>query len=265
MTSSSLKTYFIVLLVIVNLLFIGLVVTDVWDVTSSEALGQDDLALIYQNSGVELAEDAYDSKADRLAGGRVTRTGEAELSFTERVLGVGTKAEDRGGSNVYYIGTNGIANFRADGYFEITLPHSSSGGKKSLYAQAEEFAGTLGLKLGKLSTAGRSLSYVLLRGDTEVINQYVKFEFGIAGGVTISGVYVLGDETETGAYDYADIFTASLKFLREIEASGILCGSVTGIKGVYIFESSAYVPAWRFDTDAGVFILNAISGELYQE
>jgi hypothetical protein len=256
-----LKTYLIVLLLIVNLVFAAALVNDIMEGNRARDAGLRDLVSVYRSSGVTLAEGAIKELRTPPVSVRIVRSAESEQRLAERLLGPGTLGEDLGGSIFYYTGMSGVARFRLDGTFEVSLPYYSTTGGK-LESFAEDLAATMGVKVRLLDTVGSTLHYAVLHGGSDVVNQRISFSFGSTIGVTVAGVYVVGAEQPGDEYNYADALTASLKFLREIESGGILCGAVDRVDSVYLFSGSAYIPAWRFSGDSGVYLLISMTGEL---
>ena len=263
MSSSSLKTYVIVLLVIINVVLIVLYGLDDWERNTVARAQQEDMRDIFARSGVALHDSAIIDAGIEHMETLVTRSVVSELALVSSVLGADVYSEDRGGNIIYYSGVNGTALFHPDGYFEIRIPFLSSGGRKSLDEQVDEFIEQLGVDLRKSSETGRQLHYIVIRNGVEVINQYFTFNFGLSGGVDISGSYVVGLESPANPLDYTDPYTASLRFLRLIESIGVLCGEISAIDLAYTFDNSLYTPIWIFRTDTGEYMLNAMTGELY--
>ncbi|MDR2605779.1 MAG: hypothetical protein LBC38_00670 [Oscillospiraceae bacterium] len=252
MDKSRIKTFFILLLLLVNAVFAGVYFHDLYSGAAAARADVSNIREAFANVGIEVkTEIPGDLRYSAVA---VTYSRESEAAFAERALGEST-AEDKGGGITYYTGKNGNALFSPGGVFEINL-NAANPGSDSFEQQASKLAKTIGLTISELSADGNSLSCAITRNGLQVFNQSLSFEFLPDGAVTITGVCAVGTEQTAAASATFDAASAAMSFLHKIETDGVLCGEVMEIEQGYIFTDLEYKPAWRIVTDAGEFIIS---------
>jgi hypothetical protein len=261
MEAAKLKNFIIIVLLLVNLTFGTMFLLDALTEARTVKLTKSNTIAAFQNAGIIISSKTFDAvEAPPQGGGVVTRRLAEEMMFVETFLGVEPKAEDRGGNIMYYSGTNGDALIRGDGSFEVTLPDylTVSGGFTADVADGflNDLNAALGVEAVRLDSENR-LIYRFLRGGFEVFNQSIEFEDNDENGVVIRGNYTFGLEHPTTTAENDDDITSLFKFLRAIEAQGILCTEVTAINNGWVFTANEYVLAKAFETDSGTYLLTA--------
>jgi hypothetical protein len=273
MEASKLKNFIIIVLLLVNITFGAMFLLDMWMEHQTAELAVSNTIAAFQNAGIVISRKTFDIlKPPQVNSVIITRRLAEEMAFVETLLGSGLTAEDRGGNIMYYSGPNGNALIRGDGSFEVTLPQFAATSGDSAADAADgllkELNTVLGLEMMKFSDDD-TLMYRFMRSGFEVFNQTIEFEFTASGdaddstdnaeidGVVIRGNYTFGVEYPTTTAENDDDITSLFKFLREIEAQGILCTEVTAISNGWVFTANEYVLAKAFETDSGTYLLTA--------
>ncbi|MDR0858205.1 MAG: hypothetical protein LBN97_04155 [Oscillospiraceae bacterium] len=184
-----------------------------------------------------------------------TRSREAEAALAQRLIG-SAKSIDVGGGILRSTNSDGMVETRADGAFEIVLPHYNSAAKLSLMDSAEELLAKMDLDTddNRLSakykeSEERVLTYDIYRDGLPIFNLGVTFDFGVSEGVRITGNYPLGDGTPGPAALYPNPQTALMTFLRRIETDGALVRELNDIRGGYNYADNSLTPAWEVASD----------------
>jgi len=241
MDSGRLKTIVLLILLGVNLAFAGILLSERADSAELASQQRTELIAVFSSLGIEIgAEEIPDSAA--LPGGTILRDTEKEAAFVRALLG-DVQARDQGGNIWYYENENGWAWCRGGGNFEIMV-FSGLGSLEDA------------LSRGGLQFRREEDNYLCLSGDTAVFN--CRFSLSQrAGGVYISGRFLLGQPQSEESTREADVSTLLLRFYDRIRDSGGIFSRVEGIQPGYVLGFSAsgmeLIPVWQIATDGGAW------------
>lgn len=267
-----LKNIILLILLAVNLFLLVLVLRqeEASLQYAQEALSE--AVTVLENSGVSV--DARPPEDGLLQSYSFERDLEAELSALTALLGDGCTARSLGGGLYSYSGEKGAAQVRLGGELTFT-PEANAYVSDEPERQAAALLDRMGLTCTLLERAaatgdgGVALTYRQSWKDAPVQSCTVIFTYQDGALVSLSGHLLFAGEDVTPQTD-AQLLTAPtllLRFLSALESGGIVCRSVTDIAPAYVLSAGiaapvTLTPVWCFTTDAGVFDLNVLTGEL---
>ncbi len=266
MDSSKIKTFVICLLAAVNIAFLSLFIVDSCQAARLQQQIQADLYAVLLENGVEL--DADLPRTDKALLYPLQRDLEAEQSLAQAFLG-SASGQDQGGNIYYYESADGWARFRGSGEFEITLSTALPTEGKSPSIMARQLLKKLSLPVDTEPAESQTESVLQLRYSycaekQPVYGCYITFSFSQDGLTSISGRRPVGAAGQADGLVEMNPSTALLALLAYGRDSGHVFGRVSALKPGYTMRvsasgSAALVPAWRIETDAGIFYVDAQS------
>ncbi len=274
MSWSKLKNIIILLLVLVNLSLGGLLLYDRQREKGLQQEAMENAVAILQDQGLSVQAGVGEMS---LAALEVQRDQAREESLAGALLGE-VRREDRGAGVYRYAGERGTIQFHANGEFTASFPMGAFPiGEETMENHAVE---TLAL----LDFQGE-VAEVRTEGDATIVTVDERYEgvpliscqasltyegghlTAISQGRRLNGTPYLpageGDQPVTAA-------SALLHLLNGLRERGDVCSAVTGAVECYRLDTgisapARLVPVWKFTTDTGIYLLDAMTGELTPE
>ena len=270
MPVSKIKNIVIAVLLLANLVFLMIVLSDAAADRRAERETRENLISLFDASGIKLtAEDiTSDTEAATFS---TERSVEAEKRIADRLLG-NTESEERGGNVYTYTGERGTAVFRTGAEFsaEITGGALRAGGDPADYAvRLLQEAGVSAAARSVSETPDGALVRVVCTHDRmEIFNCTIDITFdgelrlsGMSGRVFCAPDAREGDSAVTSAA------TALMGFLSAVRSGEASCTEVTDVVLGYAMSSTPFgdgelSPVWRIVTDGGDYYVDVGTGEL---
>jgi hypothetical protein len=267
MDSSKLKNIIIIVLLIINLVFAGMLVSSNAEGKSSSRQARESLAAVLQNKGITLADDV-DISQEAPAEYSLRRDLDSEESAVRKLLGSCT-AYDQGGNVYFYSCNKGDARFRGTGEIEIVFDSCAVPTGNDAVSSAMKAAKKLGIETVEVSDeSDGDVTSVRLAGcfrGSEIFNSRIEFTFSKDDLLLLVGQRpfdtVVG-KTDSQALDCA---TAIMRFVQLMDEQGVFFSEITEVSAGYVTSVSVsgggvMTPAWRIKTDSGVYCINAVTG-----
>ena len=270
MSTAKLKNIILLVLVFLNLFFLTLIAVDAVRETATRRRTIEQLTQIMQNSGVTVDGDII-PKIDAPRAQSTSRDAYAEATLARIALG-DCEPVDSGGTSTTYIADNGegtaIFNIRSEFVIDYTYGLDISGDLVSAVKKQ--------LRRMKIETEEPRVAFA--EGDLTIIvaeircrdmptfNCTVSFEFENSLLMRISGRRPSAITEVSGGRE-RNLPTAMLGFLQYILDGGAEVTEITEITAGYsmnvgVFGAGELAPVWRFTTDDGVFLVNALTGQV---
>ena len=272
MEGSKIKNIVIIFLALINAFFLSVVILNhVRDMSEKKHMEQN-LSTLYENSGLalEVSKMPENIAADTV---RLEVDRSWEEAAARAVLGEVMLAS-KGESTRAYNGAGGIAVFSPSGDFEMRLVSAAddySGSEKEI---AELILKEIGIRNGdgeikiedEKSESGRG-SLALEYDGTPILNCCVEFEFQSKKPVYVNGTKIPQKLISTETAESISAITALTRALTYNLNGAVSFSEVRNIAGGYYYQSSSadqctLTPAWKIYTDAGSFIIDAITGKI---
>ncbi|MGM9619251.1 MAG: hypothetical protein ACI3W8_05410 [Oscillospiraceae bacterium] len=260
METYQLKKIIIIILALVNLALLGLLGWQELQRRGEEKQLLQQLAGLYEASGIELSLDSLPESGSRTTAA-VVRSAAQEQALAQGLLGSGVRTQESGSATLY-TSPAGNLRFRRNGAFELTLEQPFQT-EEACVALLEKFGYTLQDRDAFSDGSGtlyltQTLSGAAVAGGTAALT----FQSGLLESA--SGYYVYSAQKGQTARDFsaADALTAFLSYCRE---GGVICGSVQQIEAAWQLDTetlfqSTLTPAWLIATDASYYYVNCATG-----
>jgi len=254
MDGGRLKTAAIIILLLVNLAFGWLLVTQRRNETSMQAQTRKELVQVLENLGVSLAESSI-PRDTAMRKYSLTRDMALETALVQAFLGTAS-GRDMGGNIHYYENENGRASFRNSGDFEIvvSLPGSS----------IEQRLAENGLALAREAD-----EYVCLLEEWAVFNCRIRLSALEGDSYRIYGRCMLGTLQPGKTVPLLGAATLLLRFQDQVEETGKVFTQILSIRSGYLLRpavpAAELLPVWCIETDGGIWYVNVETGQLLSE
>lgn len=269
MESSKLKNIILIVLLMVNLVFAGLLVNSWRESKKFSEQARESLESVLAGRGIELSAEV-DINVVPPAEYELRRDLESELAAVRAILGT-AEAYDRGGNVYYYSGQNGEARFRGTGEIELSLSDGASDFKTSPESAAKKAARLLGLDAFLISSdgGGEFAATTTTLGwrwqDCEVFNGRLSFSLTEAGLLSIEGQRGFDEVCGVTGAEAMDCQTAIMRFLSIMDENGVSFSEIQAVDAGFVLRVSVsgeetLSPAWRISADSGVYCINAVTG-----
>jgi len=272
MSTSKLKNIVLMVLVVLNIFFLALVIRDGVTERTTRRRTIENLATILADNGIVLAAELPELAAPSLQ--RTSRDAYADATLSRAVLG-DCEPIDAGGSATIYAGERGAATFNLRGEFLVeffdgfALRGSETDTVKavrSLLKKMRVDATQPTVTAGAEQQGDETITAVCLYRSLPTYNCVITFEFERGLLVRIIGRRPSG-VTEAARTTERGLPTVMLGFLRHVMDTEIDVTKITDVSAGYSLNVGAFgtgelVPVWRIDTDAGEFIIDAMTGEI---
>jgi len=273
MSVSRIKTLVVAALVLVNVFFLVLIISDTVADARSERQATQDVCSVLQAGGIIIDPD--DVRADNsLRPMKTARGNEAEATIAQAVLG-STETTVRGVIYEYENARNGIAVFYSGGDFEIYINPgviTSSGGTVRV---VQRLLRDMNISTSEIVSAGEPGSEVVTAlsayKGVGILNCAIEFVFSDGSLETIKGRYVTGLEPVDDSTGMSRVSTALLGFLaavRSEEREDVVCTRILNVETCYrhhvvgSFGEGVIMPVWLITTDSGRYVIDDISGDI---
>lgn len=267
MESSKLKNIILIVLLMVNLVFAGLL-ADSWRESRKVAeQARKSLETVLAGRGIELSPEV-DITVKPPAEYELHRDLESELDAVRAVLGT-AEGHDRGGNVYYYSGQNGEASFRGTGEIEISLLDPSFGLRSAPASEAEKAAKKLGLDPFLISSGDSGDTAKVMLGwrwqGFEVFNGRLSVSPSEDSTVSIEGRRSFDEVYRVTESEAMDCQTAIMRFLGIMDENGVSIRKIESVDAGFVLSvpvsgEETLSPAWRISTDSGVYCINAVTG-----
>lgn len=257
MDGRRIKTLVILILLIVNLFFGGILIAQRAQLRGMEAREREELAEVMSAAGIELPPDII-PRAKAVRRCSVSRDASLELAFAEALIGEAAPVE-QGGGIVSYENENGRATFRSGGEVEAVIYDKSA---LSASTRASDYVAGL---LSGLGFEAKGSSLVSSVGGLRVFN-CVLTATAADEGVVIEGRRVTAAPSEGEEAASVSPYTALMAYLRAVSADGSVVRQIAAVEQGYVFEYSASAgtlePVWMIESDGGEVYISAVDAEI---
>ena len=260
------KTFVLLLLLVVNLTFLGLIITDRLQAARLESEAKEELIQVLQNLGVAISYEGIPPTEEQ-AIYLLPRDIEAERQVTARIL-EGPEERDEGGGIYHYFSHLGSAQFRA-GSFRFDFAGQGISAAEGMQEIGDRMLERLELQ-GEISfqsgdeREGR-LAYTLTVEGLTALGGQVVFFFSEGYLREITGPSLWGQRQRYIAEEQLDVTTALVRLAGRMYEGAISTRFVSVQMGYYFLEGSGYLefrPVWIIETEDGTFSVDRQSGEI---
>lgn len=267
MESAKLKNIILIVLLMVNLVFAGLLVYNWRESDKISEQTRERLETVLAGRGIELSPEV-DINVTPPAEYELHRNLESELTAVHALLGT-AEAYDRGGNVYYYSGQNGEARFRGTGEIELSLSNGAFGRGMSPESAAEKAAKKLGLDPFLISSDDSGELITVILGwrwqGCEVFNGQLSFSLSEDSLISIEGQRSFDEIYRVTDSEAMDCQTAIMRFLGIMDENGVSIRKIESVDAGFVLSVSVsgeetLSPAWRISTDSGVHCINAVTG-----
>jgi len=271
MSVSRIKTIAIAALLLINTFFGILIIWDTAADARSERQAIENVCAVVSSGGVMIDPDAVIlSGAIRTM--RTAREGEAEAQIAQAVLGR-TTMTDHGVIYLYENDERGTAEFYSAGDFEIRLNEgvitNENGTLRTVQGLLRDMKFETASQVVSLGQGSETVSAVSAYKGASIFNCATEFIFVGGSLQTIKGRYVAGIEPLEDGAAIMQVGTALLGFLAWVRRGNSDCTQIDKIEAGYqygvsgMFGEGVLVPAWLVTTDAGRYIIDDATGEIW--
>lgn len=270
MDNSKIKSYIILLLLIVNVCLLSIVIRNAAQERAAGEYGSAALEGVLESNGITMADNVV--LPEKLPTEvTLSRSMLKERSKLSSLIG-SCSAQDLGGNIVSYTGSSGHASYQGTGEFEILLETSSYTGAADPMEQCTSVARKLGIECADIppeesEDGGLSITVITAWNGTPVYNAPVRFDFYDNQLYSISGMRPLDTEVSVRQLDeYPDAATVIMSFLAYIRQTNAVFSEITDVELGYFISSSVsgncvLRPVWCIETDTGRYFFNGQTGK----
>ena len=254
MDTGRLKTAAILILLLTDLAFGWILLTQRKNAADLQAHSRRELIRVLADMGVDLAEDRIPAETERDVYAAI-RDHEAETALARAFLG-NVEGRDLGGNIHYFENENGRASFRSTGDFELLVTAAGASIEKRLADSG-------------VNVVRDGEEYIWLMEGRQVFNCRIRLSAMADGSYRISGKCVLGAVQPDRTVTVPGAATLLLRFREQVEESGRVFTRIRAIRSGFLLQPSAYsselFPVWRIETDGGTWCVSAEDGKLLSE
>lgn len=269
MDKSKIKNFVIILLALVNTFLLTIVIVNYRDERNAQEYRNSALRTVLETNGIYLHPDVQlpEKMLPNLSLSRDLTTEKRKLS---NLIG-SCIAQDLGGNIVFYGGTQGQANFRGNGAFEILLsPDIISLGENPVDG-CKTALKRLGIEYSnappKITTSGGNTTVIMqCAWDGEIVyNTEIRFDFTGNKLFLIQGTRPADIVTsQRQAENYPDAVTVLMNFLEYTRQTGEICSEIISLDLGYslsavVSGSNKLKPVWCIETDAGKYYIDGLT------
>ena len=266
MESSKIKNLVIIVLILLNVFFLIIAMTDFAREKAEKSRVLDRLEMIMAQNGIALDPGVIADDVE-LASYAVKRDLNSEAAVAELFLGE-TSMEPQGGKIYKYESDRGTAVFRSGGEFEIELPGGYESGKTAestvrdlLEAMDVEYI-DLDILEGNDETGVTAVSSC---NKTIVYNCRITFVFDGETLVLVHGRRFADLEVKSNGGETMTAATALLQFLAFAQEKEYDCTEIIGAETGYLLTISVLgegtiMPVWKIISDVGNYYVNTTTG-----
>jgi len=264
MDRAKLKTFVLLLLVLVNLTFLGLIALDAIQTMRLESEMRTELVWALRGMGISVEEDQIPTSEEQ-ALYFLSRDFTTEARIAANLLGQ-AEGVDEGGGVFRYIGLDegqGTAEFRS-GRFHFLLEEQQLGEDsiEGLLTQLE--LDTRGSTVAE-DGMGTRQTYSLLLHGLPVVNGEVTFFFSSGMLQEVIGTALWGNTQRYAGSPQVDVTTALISLAGYLLERADVSRFASVEMGYYLLEEAGVLelrPVWIVQTDGGIFSIDRQSGEI---
>ncbi len=264
MDTKKIENIIIVILVLLNLVLLGLTVSDDLQDRRADRKTVETLTALLAEDGIALGPEA-DLLQETPAVCTVVRDPDEELARMEAMIGR-ADYEDQGGSIRYYYSNRGQALLRGTGEMDLLLTSGSVRIRGGMERTAERLfrAADVGTCAWSAPSPTELIRCCLWDG-LPVYNARVSFDFSGDFLTMVSGVVVLTTETSRSTEGVMNAAGILVRFLEIVRSEGFICSTLRTLTPGYLMSvtvsgESTLTPVWHIETDTGDLYLNALTG-----
>lgn len=262
-----LKNIILILLIFTNVCLLFLLGGPAWQERQFRHQTRVDAIQFLNRKGIEVSEWVVPEQVEPTH--QVARWNvQQEQLKAQAVLGQNMSQEIRGGEVYRYENEKGAVQFHSDGAFSLQLqPESFPVGENPEQA-ALALLEKLGMEAEILERSEYSVVVRQVWQGNAVLNEEFCVEWNEVGLTRIAdGRRLIGTPTQIAGSKTITVATALITFLNGLDELGDVCSGIRGITQGYTSSAPLsgpmeLTPVWRIETDAGVYQLDMISGQL---
>ncbi|MCL2343341.1 MAG: hypothetical protein FWC62_05545 [Firmicutes bacterium] len=273
MDSARVKTFFILILLLLNGFLLAMVLSDRAQANRAEASKRQEMQSVLQERGITLSDPgALDLKPLRVR--ELGRDLRAEAAAMRSLLGADTVGNPQGsGVVVNYSGSKGTANFHNIGNFGIYFKAGKAPDQGDLLKTAQAVMAELGLQIDPsydrgTNETGDRVEFRRALDGLPVYNYTVKFTLTGEKLAVNYDASSLDTVTPVSAAPQLDICTLLLRFLDNIRKpgqGGLVCTEICSVTQGYVISTnlagqSVFSPTLCVETDTGTKYLDCVTG-----
>lgn len=270
MENAKIKNIIILVLLLVNAFFLGMLLRDRALEQQSREETAGELRGILEAMGVYAGEDLdfFQEPPEKCT---LLRDAQAEEEKVSAILGSVT-VEDLGGNIYYYSSPGGKASLRGTGEIDMIF----SGGAVTDGGKPERAAARLMNKAGfsvdadsaELTVSGDSSSVTLCCAwdGCPIYNARVSLDFVGGRLQMLTGVRTFDRVSSSGSEDVMSCVSAVMRFVEIMKSDGLICSRLEDVEAGYIMSVTVsgectLTPVWKAVTDTGNIYINALTGK----
>jgi len=261
-----LKTFILLLLLTVNLVFLSLITMDRIQTVRQAQETREELNQVLSDLGIRM-EIRNLPAAEGQALYLISRDIEAERQAVNILLEVPEKRDEGGGIHSYISG-GGRAQF-CENFFQFHFTGQHTASEASIQATAEEILDSLGLTTGfpvhSRSEIAEMLTYIPTIDGLNIANGQISFLFSQGILQEIKGPALWGQTQRYAAGEQLDATTALIRLADHLQEGGVASRFLAAEMGYYLLEGPGYLefrPVWIIETDSGAYSIDRQNGEV---
>ena len=272
MSKARLKTLVIALLVLLNLFFLAIIITDNAKDAQSRRQAVENVCELLRLGGISIEPEVI-REFSPLTEMKTTRDTDAEALFASVTLGE-TEITDQGVIYIYENSERGRAEFYSAGDFVMRINEGvvTSTNDRDKIKTVRNLLRDMKLEASQIVSAYEAdreiVSVRCSYGKASIFNCSVEFVFNGDNLEVIKGRYITGILNTESGETLSSPGTALLGLLRAVKRGEVSCESVKSVEAGYYyliagsFGEGSIIPAWLITTDIGSFIYNERTGEI---
>ena len=277
MSNSRIKTITIAALVLINVFFLAVIIIDAAAAVRSEREAIGNVCAILNSGGIMINPEDITKGNGAIRTMKTSRVLEAEQVIAGAVLGP-TVLTDQGVIYLYENPERGSAEFASAGDFEIRLNEGAITNESGTIKAVEGLLSDMALEYASLAVAfhtengTETVTAVCAYREMSIFNCTITFVFSGGSLQTIRGRFVAGVEPAEDGASISHVSKALLGFLAEVrreDREDIMALRIDKIEPGYrhrvagSFGEGVLAPAWLISTDAGRYIIDDATGEIW--
>ena len=272
MSNTNAKSLVIAALVLVNVFFLTIIVSETVGVARYERREIENICAVVRNNGIAIDTENV-SVGGVFSTMRTVRVSDRELAIARAVLG-DAEMTDQGVIVLYENAERGAAEFYSGCDFKISVNDGVVSGSNGAARVAGKLLRDMKLDTSEVFVSGETgnetVTAVSAYKGVSIFNCTIEFDF--SGGYlrTVTGRYVAGVEAVGGGLKISSVGTALMAFVSAVNRGDIECGRIISVEPGYIqnvvgaFGDGAITPAWSIITDEARYVIDDTDGEIRQ-
>mgnify|MGYP003300176129 CR=1 FL=1 len=262
-----LKNIILILLIFTNVCLLVLVGGPAWQERQFQQQTRAEAIQFLNQKGISLAEEVVPERVEPTP--QVARRNvQQEQLKAQAVLGQNVRQEIRGGEVYRYENEKGAIQFHSDGAFSLQMKPEAFPIREDPRQAVLTLLEKLGMDVEILEQTQYALTVRQVWQGSAVLNREFCVEWDEMGLTRITnGSRLVGTPTQVSGSGTITVATALITFLNGMDELGDVCGGIREITQGYTSSAPLsgpmeLTPVWRIATDAGVYQLDMVSGQL---